>query len=131
MNQKLKRQHPLHAYKRSDRNEEIYKCLDPYCTHYVNKDFLENKAALCPKCGNEFILTRANLRARIPVCLMCSRSPKKYTVMASEDIVHETLKELDLGDTEETTQNEIDIKHILDQLTLTETDKENEEENEV
>ena len=119
---KKTKNHSLHTYKRSDRNKQIYKCLDPYCTHYTNKDFLENKAAICPKCHNEFLLTRKSLRARIPVCLMCSRSPKKHLLMASEDIIHETLKDLDLGDTEETTQNEYDIKHILDQLTSSNED---------
>lgn len=96
---KLK-EHILHTYKRSDSKEDVYKCLHPYCKHYINKDFLENKAALCPKCGDEFILTREKLKVRIPTCLKCSKSPKAVVVKTAEEVMQELMEELGLNEEE-------------------------------
>jgi hypothetical protein len=93
--------HTLHTYKRSDTNEEIYKCLHPYCTHYINRDFLENKASLCPKCGEEMILTRQALKKRIPVCLQCGRSPRKKLEKTAEQVIDEILSEVNLTSEED------------------------------
>jgi len=66
----------LHEYVRSNANKKIYRCMDPDCTHYQSRDYLEGKRARCHKCKEEMILTKLQLRNRVPVCLDCTRSHK-------------------------------------------------------
>ena len=51
----LKPKH-LHEYMRSASNKDIYRCVDPDCTHYQSRAFLEGKRARCYKCKQEMIL---------------------------------------------------------------------------
>lgn len=64
----------LHTYRRSRANPEIYKCLDPDCTHYTKREFIEGKRALCGKCHSEFIISKEQLKNALPVCINCSKS---------------------------------------------------------
>lgn len=91
---KEQKKHYLHTYKRSSQNKRIYKCLHPLCSHYIDKDYLENKLAECPKCHEEFTLTLEKLRCKLPVCLKCSRSPKAKTAGIIEDTMSKILNEV-------------------------------------
>src|SRR5437870_609089 len=86
--------------KRSDKYKMYFKCLAPYCPTYKHRDFLEGKAAICPKCKNEFILLRTHLKKRIPVCLLCSRSPKRHAAIAAQSIMNDLFKEVELPEEE-------------------------------
>jgi len=119
----------VHIWKRSDKNKNYFKCLAPYCPTYKHKDFLEGKAAICPKCGNEFIMTRAHLKRRIPVCLMDSRSPKKHAALTAKSIMDDLFSEIELPEEERDSEldhemnlsNETDeVNSMLDGLGLNE-----------
>ena len=69
----LKSKH-LHEYMRSSSNKDIYRCVDPDCTHYQQKEFLVGKRARCHKCKNDMILTKDQLMNKIPSCMNCSKS---------------------------------------------------------
>lgn len=64
----------LHTYRRSKTNSDIYRCLDPDCTHYTHREFIEGKRALCGKCRSEFIVSKEQLKNALPVCINCSHS---------------------------------------------------------
>ena len=66
----------LHIYQRSKNNKNIYKCVDPDCTHYTNKEFIENKRARCFKCKDEFVIPPSQLKNKNVVCDFCSKSTK-------------------------------------------------------
>ena len=69
----LKPKH-LHEYMRSSGSKNIYRCVDPDCTHYQSKEFLIGKRARCYKCKNEMLLNKSQLSNKVPVCLECSKS---------------------------------------------------------
>lgn len=39
----------------------VYKCNYPKCRHYIPKELLVGKEAICNRCGNKFIVTRDRL----------------------------------------------------------------------
>ena len=104
----------IHIWKRSDKNKMYFKCLAPYCPTYKHRDFLEGKAAICPKCKNEFILLRTHLKRRIPVCLMCSRSPKKHAALAAQSIMNDLFKEVELQDEERDFELDHETDHEME-----------------
>jgi formylmethanofuran dehydrogenase subunit E len=71
-----------HTYERSRSNLEVYRCLDPECTHFNRKEFLEGKKARC-KCGDLFILSYEQLKNKTPVCSNCSKAKPKPKVAPS------------------------------------------------
>lgn len=87
----------LHIYKRSNTQPSIYKCLAPRCHHFINKDFLEGKEALCPKCRCIFTLTKEKLKNKMPVCLLCSKSPKKNIEAVASAAMEDILKKIQEG----------------------------------
>ena len=73
----------VHSYIRNEYNKEVYRCNHPQCHSYNLRKNLINKESACPKCGDRFIMTRKQLvkmNVKIPVCVACSRSPKKEEV---------------------------------------------------
>jgi hypothetical protein len=61
-----------HTYVRY--TDRFYRCAAPKCTHYIDKNVLVNKMSLCNLCGNEFMLTRNDLRRVKPRCAACSNT---------------------------------------------------------
>jgi len=53
----------LHVYERAAHKTRIdlYFCRDPHCNHRINKIYLLGKAAECPFCGQEYVITREML----------------------------------------------------------------------
>lgn len=66
----------IHTYKRVKKGKEktnLFMCLDPDCRHYSQAHLLENKRALCPYCGNDYRLTKEQLRTMtMPHCETCT-----------------------------------------------------------
>lgn len=86
----------VHQYERSKVNKEIYRCIHPQCTHYMNRAYLEGKLAICYGCKNPFKLTWQQLRNKRPVCEFCSKSPKAKALRDIRDTVLSNIpKELD------------------------------------
>ena len=64
----------LHTYERHRKRKNLYRCIDPDCTHVTDKDMLQGKRAMC-KCGEEFILSRYDLNyLKTPRCENCSNT---------------------------------------------------------
>ena len=64
----------LHIYERvSTRKDpkQLFRCVDPDCSHYTKKSFLAGKRASCFFCFNEFILTSEQLNNKKPKCNDC------------------------------------------------------------
>jgi hypothetical protein len=54
-------------------NEVQWKCSDPYCTHFIDKDKLTGKISLCSVCKTrEIVLTPQIMQRAEPRCLECS-----------------------------------------------------------
>jgi len=66
----------LHIYQRSAKNKDIYKCIDPDCTHYTQKEMIEGKRVRCGKCKEQMIVPKDQLRNKLVVCVMCTKSRK-------------------------------------------------------
>lgn len=64
----------VHTFKRHPLDKAKYFCKDPHCTYEIERLLAIGKTGICPKCGNEFVLTfkLAHTRIREPVCLNCS-----------------------------------------------------------
>jgi len=86
--------HNLHEYERSSENKDIYRCIHPRCNHYHRRAYLVGKAATCPKCKNEFVLTYKQLRNKLPVCDLCTKSPKAEVLRAARDAAFKALNDL-------------------------------------
>ncbi len=82
----------LHEYVRSSQNKNIYRCVDPDCSHYQNKIYLEGKRARCTKCKEEWIITKDQLENKTPVCIKCSKSKKSTKINKVMNILEGILK---------------------------------------
>lgn len=66
----------IHIYKRNKKHKNIFFCIQPDCYHRIDKQWLENKRALCPSCKSEYLLDKEVLRLALPKCPAC-RGGKK------------------------------------------------------
>ena len=94
MNSEVKFSHPLHEFVRSKTRKNIYRCVHPRCSYYIDKQFLEGKEAICHKCKSIFILTWAQLRNKYPVCNFCSKSPKAKELQAAKELVTNAMNDM-------------------------------------
>jgi hypothetical protein len=61
-----------HTYIRHETRKKYMRCFSPHCTHVIEAAILRGKASLCTICGDEFVLTREDLRRAKPRCPKCS-----------------------------------------------------------
>lgn len=54
-----------------------FKCTDPKCWFYAVGERILGKAAICPYCGQEYVVTRFDLQLKRPHCKNCTTSKKK------------------------------------------------------
>lgn len=67
----------IHTYERiSGEKTPRYKCADPDCSHVVVKNYLPGKRSKCWGCGQEFILTKADLKLARPHCGCLKNNPR-------------------------------------------------------
>lgn len=68
--------HKYHkTYPNTRRNEPIWACALPDCTHFMPHNVSQHvpgKVSICWSCGNEFILDEDNMKVDQPVCFNCS-----------------------------------------------------------
>lgn len=77
----MKQQH-IHIYERPRWNKSIYRCIEPDCSHYIQKKLLLGKYGRCPECQNQFILDREKLLRAKPKCDFCSNTAKSRALKA-------------------------------------------------
>jgi len=74
-----------HSYRRIQGSANKFMCLDPDCTHTTFKHLLNGKAAICPKCGERFIMQSADFQYRTLVCRFCHNSPQAKALRKMRD----------------------------------------------
>lgn len=74
----------LHIYKRIRGRSKYYRCAHPDCSHYNHKDLLLDKRAMCPYCGQSYILNWQSLRLAVPHCENCTKGKKRIDVSLIE-----------------------------------------------
>jgi predicted Zn finger-like uncharacterized protein len=91
-------QEHLHQYKMVPHKtrRDLYMCINPHCTHRTQKQYLEGKAAECPICHNEFVISKAQLNKgrRVLKCDACKtrkhfggRVIKPTIAISAEDLL--------------------------------------------
>lgn len=69
--------HKIHQYMRiKGKNSVMYRCMLPGCSHYIMGQFIVNKIALCPYCGENFLVTYDLARRKRVHCADCMKSKK-------------------------------------------------------
>ena len=68
--------HP-HMYKRGwlgrpKKSSQIYKCIEPGCTHYLRMNMALNALCKCNRCGEMMILTKKAMTLAYPHCDDCT-----------------------------------------------------------
>lgn len=76
----------IHTYERPRWNRNIYRCVAPDCSHYIQKKYLLGKYSKCPECGNQFILDREKLLRAKPRCDFCSNTKKSRQLKAVGEV---------------------------------------------
>jgi formylmethanofuran dehydrogenase subunit E len=82
----------LHIYERSKPKHvkpQIFRCVDPDCSHYTTREFLIGKRSRCIQCGTEFILDLVQLANKKPKCINCSDTKESKVKKASRSIMEE------------------------------------------
>lgn len=86
----------LHTYKRIKHKirKDMYKCTDPHCTHTSRAELMMGKAARCPYCDGEFIITPEHTRVYVTLhCKNCAYGKPKTMTVASGAVVPESVVE--------------------------------------
>lgn len=63
----------IHRYQRGKLNDSyvIYRCNLPDCSHYLPRDMVRGKQAICNRCGNIMIMGPLQLSLAKPHCNDC------------------------------------------------------------
>jgi adenylate kinase family enzyme len=94
-----------------DWKKQIFKCIDPDCRHYTQAQFILNKRAACARCGELFIVEKAQIKNKSLVGLCCAKSKKARTLKEVASVLASELPFLNEIVFPETFDNEeIDIK---------------------
>lgn len=81
----------IHTYRRIPKSRTLYMCADPHCTHRMSKTFLLGKASLCNKCGDEFELTKYDLKLALPVCARNCSTQKDHAEARRKRLILEEI----------------------------------------
>lgn len=106
----------LHTYQQVKDRPNILRCIHPDCTHYAPKTLLAGKRALCPSCGNAFILTSQWLRLETPHCGDCTCKSR------SEGARRGHLKRGNTLKVEEPTAKELEVLDISEEQIMANLD---------
>jgi|SRR5579862_4486811 len=71
----------LHSYgkvtNKRGQYRDMFRCLDPECSHTIHKVLLVGKKAVCYFCHTEYIVTMPALALKTPHCDDCTRGNRK------------------------------------------------------
>lgn len=74
-----KKPNHLHKFKKvilGTNKFEVFRCLIPGCSYYINVDLAENAICQCNRCGDPMILDKTAMVRVKPHCIDCTRSPR-------------------------------------------------------
>lgn len=85
----------LHTYERIKGRKDYFRCVSPECSHYIHKDLLPGKLAMC-KCHREYLLTSQNLKLKTPHCDECTtprvgKQKRVQEVLATNNILKDLM----------------------------------------
>lgn len=80
----------VHTYVRF--TKDVFRCSDKHCYHTANKTILVGKASICNECGEEFVLSRQDLRRARPRCLKCSKTKKALIQQSAAGLIDNLFK---------------------------------------
>jgi hypothetical protein len=88
----------IHTYvfmKKTARGRIYYKCDDPLCSHFIERDRIIGKMSLCSKCRNkEILLTykdQFNVRKN-PLCIECQQTKDALDFRENKSLMDTLLK---------------------------------------
>jgi len=65
-----------HTYERMKSRKDYFRCINPDCTHFMHKEMMKGKRAICP-CGNEYFLNAETLKLFRPHCAYCGKGARR------------------------------------------------------
>ena len=74
MSKKSNHIHRYHRRKQGNRGHQIYKCVVPGCTHYIDTKMADGRICECNRCGKPFVLDKRACKLAKPHCLECVRT---------------------------------------------------------
>lgn len=91
---KDKHQGHVHVYERSENInpnwiKQVYRCIDPDCSHYTQAQFIIGKRALCAVCKEPMVIEKAQLRNKKVVGLCCSKSKRAKAFQTAAKVTEE------------------------------------------
>lgn len=87
-------------------NKDQMKCANPYCSFRADKIDVEDKVSCCNVCGEEFVLTRADIkRYAKPRCINCKTTKKAKEYQEKQKLLQDIFKPISMEEekTDETT----------------------------
>jgi len=74
----------IHKYLRVINNKPpgyvVYKCIIPGCTHWLRRELLIGREAICWRCGTSMFLTKPDLDMKKPRHYDCRRVNKETSI---------------------------------------------------
>jgi hypothetical protein len=90
-----KKQTHIHKYERvilGKNNYTVFRCILPFCSHYIREELAAGKACQCNRCGKEMTLDSKAMKLRFPHCHNCTR-PVQARYKKRKDL-HDALADL-------------------------------------
>lgn len=70
------------------KNKRIeFKCSVDGCVHHIRPELAIGRNSICYRCGNTFVLDKANMQLARPHCDVCTDSPKVNEVKTIAQIL--------------------------------------------
>jgi len=66
----IRKDEHTHRYRRMKTG--TFRCILPGCRHYLTKEFAEGVMSNCYRCGQDFVLTKRNMKLETPHCDSCT-----------------------------------------------------------
>ena len=83
----LNHTHTYVRWKTTKLGVTYYRCNHPNCTHFIDRELIIGKTSLCSSCGEQFILSREDLRRAKPRCMSCANTKEARTIRMARDLM--------------------------------------------
>jgi len=90
-----------HTYVKYKSRPGYYRCDDPDCSHFAEKELVIGKNTHCTHCGAIFILDRESAKRVLPRCLECSDTKEARQMRAARQIIKALPAFMDSGEANE------------------------------
>lgn len=82
----------IHRYEKAKigKNHVIYRCNLPGCTHYIDKNLVRGRLAICNRCGEAFVISIAASKLAKPHCDDCTKKKDESFEKIKEFVLEES-----------------------------------------